>query len=203
MNNSARVIRRPRWEWSPTARLVVAIIAAAGLALPAATFGNSQSTNTQKALAYSRCMRSHGVPTFPDPNSSGAVPKVSAQQLGVSSTVLQAAQNHCRSLLPNGGSGPSQTQVQQIMNGMLKFAQCMRSHGVANWPDPVVDAGGNPEFYLDGQGQSELAADQKQDPRLRALDTLRSHIAGEPDRVSGRQSWRRVWLWCMLVHAGR
>jgi hypothetical protein len=96
-------------------------------------------------------MRSHGVLSFPDPNSSGAFPKVSSQQLGVSSTVFQAAQNHCRYLLPNGGSGPSQTQVQQIMNGMLKFAQCMRSHGVSNWPDPVVDAGGNPEFYLDGR----------------------------------------------------
>jgi hypothetical protein len=37
------------------------------------------------------------------------------------------------------------------MNGMFKFAQCMRSHGVSNWPDPVIDAGGNPEFYLDGK----------------------------------------------------
>ena len=152
------------------ARTAAAIIAAASLALAATAYGSaspsstatggsldaqasalSQSTNTQKALAYSRCMRSHGVPNFPDPNSSGAFPKISPQQLGVSSTVFQAAQNHCRYLLPNGGSGPSQTQVQQIMNGMLKFAQCMRSHGVSNWPDPVVDAGGNPEFYLDGR----------------------------------------------------
>lgn len=151
MRHNTRAIRRPRWGWPPTAQIAAAIIAAASLALPMAAFGGNQSTNTQKALAYSRCMRSHGVRSFPDPNSSGAFPKISAQQLGVSSTVFQAAQNHCRYLLPNGGSGPSQTQVQQIMNGMLKFAQCMRSHGVANWPDPVVDAGGNPEFYLDGR----------------------------------------------------
>jgi len=150
VNHSTGVARRARRASSPTARIAVAIIAAAGLA-PAAASGSSQSTNTQQALAYSRCMRSHGVLSFPDPNSSGAFPKVSAQQLGVSSTLFQEAQNHCRYLLPNGGSGPSQTQVQQIMNGMLKFAQCMRSHGVSNWPDPVVDAGGNPEFYLDGK----------------------------------------------------
>ena len=110
-----------------------------------------RSTNAQQALAYSRCMRSHGVPNFPDPGSNGAFPKVTPQQLGVSSSQFQAAQNHCRYLLPNGGSGASQTQVRELMTGMLKFAQCMRSHGVSNWPDPVIDAGGNPEFYLDGK----------------------------------------------------
>ena len=166
MERRTRVTRRP---WLRTARTAAPIIATAALALPVAAFGSSpwsnaaggsshargsalsQSTNIQKALAYSRCMRSHGVPKFPDPTSSGASPKVSPQQVGVSNSQLQAAQNHCRYLLPNGGSGPSQTQVQQVMHGMLRFAQCMRSHGLSNWPDPVIDAGGNPEFYLDGK----------------------------------------------------
>jgi len=151
MNHSNHLKRGPRRAWAPRVRTAVVIIAMASLALPAVAFGASQSTNTQKALAYSRCMRAHGVPRFPDPNSSGSIPKISAQQLGVSSTVFQAAQNDCRYLIPNGGSGPSQTQVRQIMSGMLKFAQCMRSRGVPNWPDPVIDAGGNPEFYLDGK----------------------------------------------------
>jgi hypothetical protein len=169
MNNSTRVADRHRRTWPPAARTSAAIIAAASLALPVAALGSStsstspggttnarasalvRSTTTQQALAYSRCMRSHGVPNFPDPGSNGAFPKVAPQQLGVSSSQFQAAQNHCRYLLPNGGSGASQTQVQQLMSGMLKFAQCMRSHGVSNWPDPVIDAGGNPEFYLDGK----------------------------------------------------
>jgi hypothetical protein len=152
------------------ARPAAAILATAGLALPAAAFGGSppatvvggapsprgaalsrSANDTQTALAYSRCMRSHGVPTFPDPASSGAIPKVSAEQLGVSSSRLLSAQRACRYLLPNGGGGPSQTEVEQWMNGMLKFARCMRSHGVSNWPDPVIDAGGNPEFYLNGK----------------------------------------------------
>jgi hypothetical protein len=150
-NNSTRPTHRRRRAWPPAARTAAAIIATATLALPVAAFAASQSTNTQKALAYSRCMRSHGVPRFPDPSSSGAFPKVSAQQVGVSSSQFQAAQSHCRYLLPNGGAGASQTQVGQWMSGMLKFAQCMRTHGVSNWPDPVIDAGGNPEFYLDGK----------------------------------------------------
>ena len=151
MNHSTRATHRRRPAWALTVRSAAAIIATAGLVLPVAAFAANQSTNTQKALVYSRCMRSHGVPKFPDPSSSGAFPKVSAQQVGVSSSQLQAAQNHCRYLLPNGGSGASQTQLQQWMSGMLKFARCMRAHGVSNWPDPVIDAGGNPEFYLDGK----------------------------------------------------
>jgi hypothetical protein len=151
MNHSTHFMHGPWRAWPATARTAAAIIATASLTLPVAAFGTSQSNSTQKPLAYSRCMRAQGILNFPDPNSSGAFPKVSAQQLGVSSSVFQAAQNHCRYLLPNGGSGPSQTQVQQIMSGMFKFAQCMRSHGVSNWPDPVIDAGGNPEFYLDGK----------------------------------------------------
>jgi hypothetical protein len=31
--------------------------------------------------------------------------------------------------------------VQEIQNDMVKFARCMRSHGVANWPDPTLDRG--------------------------------------------------------------
>jgi hypothetical protein len=161
MSHRTRVIRRPRRAWPPRARTMGAVIVTAALALPVAAFGSSssnaresavsQSANIQKALAYSRCMRSHGVPRFPDPSSGGAIPKVRLQQLAVSSSQLQAAQNHCRYLLPNGGGGPSQTELQRWMSGMLSFARCMRSHGVSSWPDPVIDAGGNPEFYLDGK----------------------------------------------------
>jgi hypothetical protein len=143
MMNDCSVLRR--------ARSATAIVAALSLALPIAATASGQSTNVQKALAYSRCMRSHGVPRFPDPTSSGTIPKISWQQLGVSSAQLQSAQTACRRYLPNGGGGPSQTQLQQWMNGMRRFASCMRSHGVSNWPDPVIDAGGNPEFYLDGR----------------------------------------------------
>ena len=155
VNDSIRVMRRPRRAWPPTARTAVAIIATASLALPVAAFGASppstvaggspraresalsQSTTTQKALAYSRCLRSHGVPKFPDPNSSGVLPKETPQQLGVSSSQLQTAQTACRSLLPNGGSGPTPAALQQSWSDFLKFARCMRSHGVSNWPDPT------------------------------------------------------------------
>jgi hypothetical protein len=98
------------------------------------------SGNSQQALAFSQCMRSHGVPKFPDPSSTNetpsGLPKVAPQELGVSGPQFQAAENACRHLLPNDGqSTPSASQ--QTLSHLLDFARCMRSHGVASWPDPI------------------------------------------------------------------
>ena len=132
------------------ARTAAAIIAAAGLALLAAACGGSPSStgsggssnaggsaSSQSAVAYSHCMRSRGVPNFPDPSGSGGIPKETAQQLGVSSSQLQAAQNACQHLLPNTGNiDDNPAALHQWWSQMLHFARCMHSHGVPNWPDP-------------------------------------------------------------------
>ena len=164
MDDKARAVRGPRRAWPPVARTAAAIIATAAFALPVAAYGASPSTiaggsstarasalslsaNTQKALAYSRCMRSHGAPTFPDPNSSGALPKVSNQELN--SPQFQSAERACQRLLPAGTNDQFPPgEVQQLLIGMLGFSRCMRSHGVPNWPDPTTDAEGRPEFPL-------------------------------------------------------
>jgi hypothetical protein len=100
-------------------------------------------------------MRSHGVSQYPDPGSSGEIPKVSPQQLGVSSSQFQSAQNDCQHLLPNGGQS-SQASDQQMMNAMYQFARCVRSHGVPNWPDPLAESDpgqpGTPGFPRNLQG---------------------------------------------------
>jgi hypothetical protein len=152
---------------------MAAIIATAALVLPAAACSSGSpspaggspnaagSTTYSSAVAYSHCMRSHGVPDFPDPPSSGVVPKSDPQELGVSSSRLEAAQRDCQHLYPtNGGAiGASlrqceetgdcpQAMVQRVLNDMRMLARCMRSHGVPNWPDPTVDSEGRPDFNL-------------------------------------------------------
>jgi hypothetical protein len=144
------------------------LIAAAGLALlaacsgPPASAGPAQSPSAvaYSPVAYSHCMRSHGVPAFPDPARTGAFPKASAQQLGVSDARLQAAQGACQHLLPDTASVGQQAQqclaadacpqplVQQMLTADRTFARCMRSHGVPGWPDPSLDAEGRPVFDL-------------------------------------------------------
>jgi hypothetical protein len=173
-------------RWQP-ARTAAALIAAAALALPAAacssggvSSGGSSpaggAANVTSTVGYSRCMRSHGVPRFPDPGSSGVLPKVSAQQLGVSSVRLQGARRACQHLLPgNGGALTANSLqqceltgdcpaalVQQALNDGRKFAQCMRSHGVPNWPDPTTDSEGRPYFDLSAQGFSRQQAHSPQ-----------------------------------------
>ena len=161
MNGSTRVVCRPRRARPPAARTAAAIIVMAALALLATACGSSPSSTgsggssnaggsvtsqaaSSNAVAFSHCMRSHGVPTFPDP-TRGGVPKVTPQQVGVSDSVFQAAQRACAQLLQ-----PSQAQAPQIMAGMLNFARCMRSHGVPKWPDPTTDSTGQPIFNIPG-----------------------------------------------------
>jgi hypothetical protein len=94
-------------------------------------------------------MRSHGAPNYPDPTSRG-LPKESPQLLGLTESQFLAAQNACVHVLPPGSNlvwtGANQDQA---MQEMLKFAQCMRAHGVPNWPDPTNGPAG-PGFDLVG-----------------------------------------------------
>jgi hypothetical protein len=83
-------------------------------------------------------MRSHGVLSYPDP-TGGGLPKKSPQQLGVSVSRFDAAQAACVHLLPNGGSGPTSSQVTQVRANALRFSRCVRAHGITNFPDPGSD----------------------------------------------------------------
>jgi hypothetical protein len=89
-------------------------------------------------------MRSHGAPNFPDPTSNGAFELGSAASSGLidpNSAAYQKANSDCEHLLPNGGKLTPQ-QRQQVLNHLLKLAQCMRSRGVPNFPDPQPQANG-------------------------------------------------------------
>jgi hypothetical protein len=150
MNDSRCVNSR---VWPRGARIAAGIIAVAGLALLAGGCGGGSSssssaasarstrasTNSQSQLAFASCMRAHGLSSFPDPNSSGEIPKTQVVPLA-SSPQFPVAQRACQHLLPNV-SGPTDThaEVQAALSGMLQFAACMHSHGVQNWPDPIVD----------------------------------------------------------------
>lgn len=113
-----------------------AMLAAAGLVLLAAACTSSHSNGGgsvySQSLAFSRCMRSHGVPNFPDPSNDGRIPKLTQEQLGATDSQLQSAQDACRGLLPNESAAQRSTDAAQS----LAFARCIRSHGVPNFPDP-------------------------------------------------------------------
>jgi hypothetical protein len=97
------------------------------------------TTTTSGLLAFSQCMRSHGVPNFPDPQRfAGGNVKLTIHQLQPSQESLDA----CTPLLPtNGGSGQTSHQSRRQLADELSFARCMRSHGVSRFPDPTAQGG--------------------------------------------------------------
>jgi hypothetical protein len=138
------VLRRP---------LVFAILVAVGaFSLLAAGCGGSSgtpsvasssptsaTTTTQTGLvAYSRCMRSNGVPSFPDPQRlGGRALKLTIQRVVTGNPQFRSAQRACNHLLPNGGGESQTTQPTRAqVAAKLSFARCMRSHGEARFPDP-------------------------------------------------------------------
>jgi hypothetical protein len=86
-------------------------------------------------------VRSHGVPDFPDPDSSGQIPKEAVVRAlgGVSDSRARAATNACANLNPAGQGNPTLTAQEQ--QDYLKAAACMRSHGITNFPDPTFPGG--------------------------------------------------------------
>lgn len=120
----------------------------AGTAVLAAACGGSSNgadtfiggTYTQ-ALAYAKCMRSHGVPSFPAPDGQGNFNGAQIDSITQHNPKERDAFGACSSLLPNEGTGLSVTQLQamqqQNLRNAVKAAHCMRAHGIVNFPDPA------------------------------------------------------------------
>jgi hypothetical protein len=126
---------------------LIALIAV-GCALTVTACGSStKASNSRREgafLAFSQCMRSHGVPNFPDPSAGGGI------QLGPGmnpfAPSFKAAQANCRTLLPGGGPGAGHP-TSQAKAQMLKISQCMRQHGISGFPDPTLSPPSSPAGY--------------------------------------------------------
>jgi hypothetical protein len=77
-----------------------------------AGIGGSPAATAQlrrQALAFSACMRTHGVPSFPDPQFTsgpgghGVGVRIGGPGVNFNSPQFQSAQSACRNLIPNGG----------------------------------------------------------------------------------------------------
>jgi len=92
-------------------------------------------------------MRSHGVPNFPDPSPGGGLLFRVTAAINRSSPAFREAQAKCRKLLPGGGPpgpGSATHPSAQTLAKLLKIAQCMRQHGISQFPDPRTSVPLNP-----------------------------------------------------------
>jgi hypothetical protein len=86
-----------------------------------------------------------------------------------------AASNACKYLIPDGGTT---AQFQADTRQYVRFAGCMRTHGVPNFPDPDTDPDGSPVFNLRNSG---IAA-QSPPVRTAALGCMAQlHLARVPN----------------------
>jgi hypothetical protein len=147
--------------------------------LPSGTSGAAGSAPSGASggdpLAYSECMRAHGVENFPDPNSQGEIQLNATPGNGLDpdDPQMQAASKACQSLM----GGRSEAERQLTFESELKFAQCMRSHGV-QMPDPQPEnAGGTPNTQSSsGQSQAGSGPDPNSPQFQSALEACRHFI---------------------------
>jgi hypothetical protein len=118
-------------------------------------------------------MRTHGVPDYPDPNASGLIAIPST--MNPNSSQFQTANTACQHLQPGGGTSPAQAQQNLALE--VRLSQCMRTHGVPDFPDPSAN----------GQAASgALSKGEQQSPQFQAaLRTCESLVhaptkAGRP-----------------------
>jgi hypothetical protein len=100
----------------------------AGSADPGAT---KKATDQAKAVKLAECIRAHGVPHFPDPDAKGDF----AFGIDVSPAVWRKAVDACKDLAPPGAFSGKRSPKQQ--SAALRFAECIREHGVKDFPDPA------------------------------------------------------------------
>jgi hypothetical protein len=134
--------RNPPGRSGPRRALALAALAATGM-LVAACGGNNPpsatgSTQYQKALAFTKCMRSHGALGFPDPTSQGTI---TVTQAMLNSTQIKTAASSCKNMLPRGAVQLPPALQRKLETQALQYAACMRSHGVPSFPDPIVHDG--------------------------------------------------------------
>jgi len=151
--------------WRAAGPLVVVLVAVAaslaacggsspnGIASRVATTTASPSSLAQAPLAgalrFANCLRSNGVANYPDPSSNGR--PQSLNQVNANSPTFLRAYGACRKYAPIGERGGPPPPSAAQLRFALAFAQCMRTHGFPQFPDPLATAPDQPNFTL-GRG---------------------------------------------------
>ena len=129
-------------------------------------------------------MQTHGVPGFPDPSANGTfqVRFGPGSAVNPSSPVFQRASTECQKYQPGGGP-PSPAQQAEMMAQALKFSECMRAHGVTDFPDPQSGPGGGIRIQIRRSPNSDL---NPYNPKFQAAQqACGSLLPGKPVRANG------------------
>jgi hypothetical protein len=125
-----------------TALLTLVVLAAGcgGDGKPSGGAAARSSGIAAKFEAFAKCMRSHGISDFPDPTTGPdgsvgiALNGGRGSDLDPNNPRFKAANQACQTLAPAAHPAPAPSA--QKIAAEVKWARCMRSHGLPSFPDP-------------------------------------------------------------------
>jgi hypothetical protein len=131
---------------------------------PTAIVDNTSSSgpSTAKLLEFAQCMRSHGVTNFGDGPPPGGAPGKSSylgDSFNPNSPTVEAAEQACQKYAVASPVSPA--GAAQFLSLQLKFAQCMRSNGVPDFPDPTSGQGFSIPSSIDETSSIFQSAEKK------------------------------------------
>lgn len=133
MSIPGRSKQRSSHPISPSVVLAAISCAIAIAACGSAARSSATAASGDPALNAAQCMRSHGVPNFPDPTPGG--PSVIPNWIDSQAPAFHSAQKACAKFLIGGGRrSASESRKLELLN----LAKCMRKHGLPSFPDPTA-----------------------------------------------------------------
>lgn len=102
-----------------------------------------------------------------------------AAACGSSSKVTSVSSSSAGGVVKAASSAGTPAEQARLESAYLRFARCMRSHGVSDFPDPIAGSGGHPGFSLQGGSSSDLNSNN---PAFRRGIGACQHILGHEFR---------------------
>jgi hypothetical protein len=118
---------------------VVATIATVAAGCGGARHAAAPPTSANLAARWHQvvlCARAHGMPGLQDPRIDSSGKAIFPTGLNIPAETRRACQSLVDRLVPDADKPPS---TPGELAGLLRFARCMRGHGIPDWPDPRPD----------------------------------------------------------------
>jgi hypothetical protein len=150
-----RPSRLPRAGPGAVAFVAIGVLAAASAGCSASPRSPAKPSETTLLIEFSACIRAHGLPNFPDPQSEaagGGFPSGSLNPyltqtylsthpgpttLNAFTPQFQAAEKRCNALGLASGFVITPAQIQQHAKQEIAQVDCLRKHGFPDMPDPT------------------------------------------------------------------
>jgi hypothetical protein len=144
--------------------------------------GGAGPTDDEKQLAFAACLRKAGIDA-PDPQHgpNGELRQQIRVPRGIPPQRMQQIQTTCMRKSGFNPKPPSKAEQARFRDAALKFARCMRAHGI-DIPDPQPNAGGIVLGKPGRGGAGKVGINPESPAFRRAQQACRSLLPGPKGR---------------------